>query len=239
MTNINRMVLDLSHHETVESFELARAAGIYGIIYKATQGGGFKDDTYWQRREGAIAAGMLWGSYHFGDGSDVERQVENYLVYAKPGYDELICLDLEDYKSQMSLQSARAWVEGVEGALQRVGQCVVYSGNTIKEMLGDRLDPFWGARRLWLAQYGSDPKVQKSWDTWWLWQYTDGDYGPEPHVVPGIDKGHGVDSNSFAGTFEDLKDEWSGGAEITPAPQVEVKITVEAPPGVKVTVIGA
>jgi len=232
---INRLVLDLSHHETVQSYSKVKADGIYGIIWKATQGQSFHDDQYHINREKARAAGFLWGSYHFADGTNVTGQVQNYLNYAKIQPGELFCLDLEDYDSQMSLSQARDFIEQIEAALNRPNECVIYSGNTLKEMLGDKVDPFWSARRLWLAQYGSTPKPQASWDEAWLWQYSDGEVGPQPHDVKGIEDI--VDSNSFNGTPEDLAAQWSGGNAPAPAPdELVVKIIVKAPPGVRVEV---
>lgn len=232
---INRMVLDLSHHEEVQDYHLVRASGIYGIIYKATQGTDFKDDTYWKSRDRALAAGLLWGSYHFGDASDLEKQINNYLTFAKPEYNELICLDYEpNDQNTMGLPKAIAFIEGVEAELGRVNECVLYSGNLIKETLADHKNEYLGKHRLWLAQYGSNPTVQKSWETFWLWQYTDGVVGPQPHTVQGINEG--IDCNSYNGTPEDLKTEWSGGGS-TPAPvPVVPEIVIIAPQGVKVTV---
>lgn len=235
--NINRLVLDLSHHETVQSYDQVRASGIVGIIYKATQYTSYKDDTYWKSRERALKAGLLWGSYHFAETANVQQQIQNYVDYAKPAPDELFCLDLEDYGGKtMTLAEARAWVEGVESELNREGECVVYSGNTLKEYLGDNKSSFWGSRRLWLAQYGNNPTWQKSWESFWLWQYSDGQHGPQPHAVAGINDD--VDSNSFNGTPEQLKAEWATGkAEPHPEPAPEVpEVVILAPPGVKVTV---
>ena len=38
-------VIDLSHHNTVTSFQDAKAAGILGVIHKATEGTIFVDAT--------------------------------------------------------------------------------------------------------------------------------------------------------------------------------------------------
>jgi lysozyme len=137
----------------------------------------------------------------------------------------------------MSLDNVKAWIEQVEGALDRPGECVLYGGNTIKEALGDDVDPFLGARRLWLCQYGSTPVVPASWDHYWLWQYTDGAYGPEPHEVEGIGP---CDINSYdGGDAQVLIDEWAAGhARPTPPPVYgrAVNIVVAAPEGVRVIV---
>ena len=233
--NINRLVLDLSHHETVQDWSAVKADGIVGIIYKSTQGTGYHDSTYHKAKVKAKAAGFLWGSYHFADGTSVDEQVRNYLNYTSIENDELFCLDLESYgDNTMNLQQAAMFVEKVEKALGRENQCVLYSGNLIKEMLGNTKSEFWGARRLWLAQYGNTPSVQKSWDTFFLWQYSDGEYGPQPHDVNGISDA--VDSNHFDGTEDELAAQWSGGEEPVPPETPLVKILITAPKNVKVEV---
>src|SRR5215472_1529724 len=123
-------VPDLSHYEWPCDFTVLAESGCVGVIYKATQGQGYTDDTYRAARAACYAGGMLWGSYHFADGSGVEGQVNNYLSFAMPTGDDLICLDFEDNGSNsMSLSDAQKWVQAVEDNLERPGQCVLYSGN--------------------------------------------------------------------------------------------------------------
>ena len=64
-----------------------------------------------------------------------------------PGW--LFCLDWEDNADKtMSKAKAREWIEIVESALGRPGQCVIYSGSTAKERLGSKADAFWRASSL-------------------------------------------------------------------------------------------
>src|SRR5262249_49872639 len=59
----------------------------------------------------------------------------------------------------------------LEGIAEKLGlKPVLYSGHLIKEKLGNKKDPFFGAHRLWLAHYSPNPTVQKSWTRYWLWQ---------------------------------------------------------------------
>jgi len=88
---------------------------------------------------------------------------------------------------------------------------VIYGGGLLKEELGNTKDAFFGSHRLWLAQYGNHPVVQASWSNFWLWQYTDGEDGPDDKTVsgiPGDSKGR-LDCDHFAGSAELLAREWA------------------------------
>jgi lysozyme len=239
---INPLVVDLSHWDPAYDYDEVKEDGIVGVIYKATEGQTYTDDTYVGQQHAAKAAGLRWGSYHFADASDVGGQIDNYLRFAGPDEDELICLDWEDNPTgngMMEVGDVKVWIEEVERQLGRPGECVIYSGNTAKEQLGDDVDPFLGARRLWHAQYGSTPSWQKSWKTMWLWQFTDGVYGPEPHSVDGVGP---CDINSYAGTAKQLIAEWAtGSADRPPAPEPDpdqpvVNVLISAPAGTIVKV---
>lgn len=236
-------VIDLSHWDPADDYGRVADDGILGVIYKATQGTGYTDPTYVDQQKAAKAAGLLWGAYHFADGADVNGQVANFLSYACPDPDELFCLDWEDNPggTKMSVTQVKQWVEAVEDALKRPGQCVIYAGNTAKEALGSKVDPWFGARRLWLCQYGSTPVVQASWKTYWLWQFTDGVYGPQPHSVDGVGP---CDINSYKGDDRQLAAEWADGtAEPAPGPgpgmaSVHFNVTTSGEVAVSVAVNG-
>lgn len=229
------MVVDLSHWDPANDYNAVRNAGIVGVIYKATQGVTYNDPTYKSQREKALAVGLKWGSYHFGDGNNISAQVSNYISFASPSKDELICLDWEDNpSSNMSLDQAKQFINDLEDRLGRRGECVLYSGNRAKDILGNRTDSYLGAHRLWLAQYGSTPVVQPSWKDWWLWQFTDGSVGPDPHTIPGIGP---CDINNYDRSPEQLKAEWASGVRVPPVvEEPTVTITIEAPAGVRVVV---
>lgn len=226
---INLLVVDLSHWDPAKNYAQVKANGVVGVIYKSTQGTGYQDPTYKSQKKKALDAGLLWGSYHFGDDSDPDYQANNYISFTQPSADELICLDFEDNgSSSMGINQAQNFISAVESTLNRDQQCVFYSGNRVKDLLGSKRNAFLGARRLWLAQYGNTPVCQASWTTYWLWQYTDGTYGPTPHTVDGCDAG-GVDCNSYSGSSEQLISEWAtGGQEIPPEP-TPVQNTIVCP----------
>lgn len=236
---VKPMVVDLSHWDPASSYAEVKRAGICGVVYKATQGVDYTDDTYVSQQHAAKAEGLCWGSYHFADGSDVKGQVQNFLSFAAPDSDELFSLDWEDNPggSKMSAAQAKEWIDRVETELGRPGECVIYGGNTLKELIGGK-DAFFGSRRLWLCQYGSSPSLPSSWSHYWLWQFTDGINGPSPHEVAGIGP---CDINSYKlGPAKQLIAEWATGRAAAPAPPgpsvVPVEIAVKMPEAVSLTI---
>jgi hypothetical protein len=61
------LVIDIYHGDAVQDFARVKAAGIIGVIHKASQGGAVVDRAYASRRKLALAAGLKWGAYHFFD----------------------------------------------------------------------------------------------------------------------------------------------------------------------------
>lgn len=193
-------VLDISHHNTISSFDRIRAAGIAGVIHKATQGTGYVDPMYGRRRQAAIDAGLLWGAYHFATGDDVIAQIGHFLDNAKPENNTLIALDHEPNNGdELDLDGCKSFLEKIEEQLGR--KAVLYSGNLIKEQLGSDQDEFLGSHRLWIAQYGPVAKIPPAWGAWWLWQFS------ESGSVDGA--GGKLDLNAYNGSDEDLATEWA------------------------------
>lgn len=210
---INLKVIDISHHNTVggsgpalAGFQLAHAFGIRGVIHKASQGTGYVDPMYAKRRQAAIDAGLLWGAYHFADASDPVAQVEHFLDAAAAEPDTLVALDYEpNAKSEMTLDGARTFLREVEQQLGR--KAVLYSGNLIKETLGNQPDEFLGGHRLWLAHYSNNPKWPPVWGSVWLHQFSGDGVNSNGITVPGLSSK--IDMNSYAASDSDLATEWA------------------------------
>jgi lysozyme len=200
------VVVDLSHFNQSPDFVAAQKAGIVGAIHKATQGVTYLDPTYVEHRKAAAAAGILWGAYHFGTGSDGVQQAAFFLDSVQPADDTLLVLDFEANPQgpSMTLEEARAFVTHVQ---QETGRWPgLYSGHYIKELLGTSSDPVLANCWLWLSQYGPTPVVPPNWKTWTMWQYTDGALGPEPHTVPGLGR---CDRDQFNGPMSGLRKLWN------------------------------
>jgi len=176
-------VLDLSHWNTITDWTAIPDAGIVGVIHKATEGDSYVDPTYTPRRRLARDAGLEWGAYHFLRPGDMEAQAHYFLAKAKPDENTLLAADHED--AGVSLNDLKLFLRTVNNALPQVP--LLYSGNLIKEQLGNNRDAELANYRLWLAQYTSgQPSWPKAtWPSWWLWQYTD--QGSIAGVSGGVD----------------------------------------------------
>src|SRR5437899_2444194 len=89
-------VIDICRSVTVSDFRLVRQSNILGVVHKATEGGDYADAACAARRPQAEAAGLLWGTYHFGTGqSSGAQQAAFFLRVSRPGPRTLLALDLE------------------------------------------------------------------------------------------------------------------------------------------------
>ncbi len=199
------VVVDLSHHNSEVSFAKAKKAGILGVIHKATQGTLYVDPVYQTNRAKAKKLGLLWGAYHFGTGSDGISQAQHFLDSVRPMDKDLLVLDFEANAQgpSMSLEEARAFVTHVN---EQTGRWPgLYSGHYVKELLGTSKDEVLSQCWFWLSQYGSTAVVPPNWNSWTLWQYTDGGIGPPPHDVPGIGR---CDRDKYNGDAVTLASFW-------------------------------
>jgi lysozyme len=200
-------VVDISHHNGNVDLKAAGDDWILGVIQKATQGTSSTDPTYSTNHGKARDAGLLWGAYHFGTGSDGLAQADHFLSVVGNDPKILMVLDFEPNLTgpSMSLEEARAFVTHIYSVTGRYPG--LYSGHYIKELIGVNHDPVLVNCWLWLAQYGPTAVVPPNWSTWTMWQYTDGAIGPEPHEVKGIGR---CDRDKFNGNESQLRKLWLG-----------------------------
>jgi lysozyme len=203
----NAMVIDLSHHNANDDFQRIRAAGVVGVIHKATQGTGFVDDKYAPRKPAALAAGLLWGAYHFGTGDGVDAQVSHFINTVQPDGSFVLVLDFEKNTTppmnSMSLDQAKQFLTAVE---QQTGQKpVLYTGSFLTDTCGSAAIPDLAQYRVWWARYSNTPHLHATWPSFWLWQYTDGQNGQPVKSVDGVGP---CDCNTFTGDEAALRQSW-------------------------------
>jgi len=195
-------VVDLSHHNTVTAADFAgmKTAGILGVIHKATQGVGYTDSKFHERKAMATDAGLMFGGYHFGTNEDATAQRDHFLSVVDPSPETLLALDHEENQAHtMNLETARTFLTGIRDAVHRPAW--YYSGSLIKGLLGKKVDPFFASHLLWLAQYGPHAVSPASWAKPTLWQFTD------RGTIAGVE-GH-FDLNQFDGGAAELAKVWA------------------------------
>lgn len=201
-------IVDLSHHDSVESFHEAYDSGIRLVILKATQGTSFVDPTFIQRCVNLTKylPEMLIGAYHFGTGAPAAAQNKWFLdtvarAEQKSGA-AIKCLAL-DYEtnpsgSTMSRSQAEDFVRRHIVATNR--KPLVYGGHLLRSVSAESPHSPLFDCELWLAQYSDVAKTPNGWKEWRIWQYSapENQSGPP---VPGI----GVcDKDKFNGSPADL-----------------------------------
>lgn len=212
-------VLDLSHHNCGPSgdpddpidFAKIAAFGIKGIIHKASQGTGVPDRKYAERREEALAAGLLWGAYHFATSDDADAQVEWFLKCAQPDASMRVALDHEpNGGNELDLTGARAFMESLRDQNQG-RKPAIYSGNLIKEQMAKdgSQNEFFSQFLLWLCEYGPNAVLPPAWTEYWLWQFSGDGTNTHGIVIPGIFGGSKIDMNAYDRDDDALAAEWA------------------------------
>ena len=200
MANNSPNVVDISHHNDVRSFTDLYGAGIRGIIHKASEGAAIVDKTYTKRRPDAVAAGMLWGSYHYLDASTVKTQVSNYLRATDPDENTLLACDAERNNRPNWSPNLDQIEEFLTLVYEKTEQrAKLYGGELLKALLAGKTNAFLARHQLWLSQYGPKAVCPPGWSEPWLWQYA------EKGRLNGIGDSN-VDLNQYAGA--NLAAEW-------------------------------
>ena len=104
---------------------------------------------------------MAWSNIHnhFPRPGSIAAQVDFFLKVVAPDNTALLALDHED--ERVALIDAKEFLLRVEDAVGR--KPVLYSGFLIKQQLGNSIDGYLAAHRLWLAQYGPRPVTPRNW----------------------------------------------------------------------------
>ena len=220
-------VIDISRSVTVTDFRRVRQSNILGVIHKASEGGDYADTACAARRPQAEAAGLLWGTYHFGTGQmSGAQQAAFFLSMSRPGPRTLLALDLEanenNPSNSMRLEQAEAFVRAVADATGKLPVVYVHptwaNGDPLPNSglsLGARITPDSILARcgLWVADYHDSPEIPFAWTAsgWRLWQYAGDESAGRPAynqttIVQGVSH---CDRNLFNGDATALGRFWS------------------------------
>ena len=229
----NSAVVNLSHYDLMRpDFVTMKNEGIVGIIHEATYPSFQRDAQYIFRQQTATRAGLLWGAYHYANGTDPVRQADHFLSVVSGAWSQadpvsrpagvLLVLDFEKNGhypgGTMRADQAVAFVERIR---ERTGEYPgLYSGeyhlrqvlNSPKVTTAQRamLTKCW----LWIANYHYEPRATAPWDFWHLWQYCgdgkcDLPRAAYPTSIANIRK---AERNIFRGNRSALEDFWQNRA---------------------------
>jgi lysozyme len=227
-------VVNLSHYDLMRvDFVAMKSEGVLGVIHEASFPRLQRDWRYAERQLEAMRAGLLWGAYHFGDGTNPIQQADHFLSVVgsshpivnpapneektRPGV--LLVLDFEQnthYRGgSMSVSQAVGFVQRIK---ERTGKYPGIYGSEyrLRQMLYGRgasaadravLSNCW----LWIANYHSQPRYTSPWGNWHLWQYTgDGKCGLRPRSAFPISVANmrKAERNIFNGNNVSLQNFW-------------------------------
>jgi GH25 family lysozyme M1 (1,4-beta-N-acetylmuramidase) len=146
--------IDLSHWNKVTDWSKIKTDF---IIQKCTQGTGYLDPTYKERKD------KIYGSYHFADGGDAIKEADWYL---KNCGNEQLVLDWE-----IEHADPVGWCKKFIGRLKEKGRtCWLYTNDARATKYAWPED--W---TYWIARYGVNDGTQSkepAFKNWSVWQYT-------------------------------------------------------------------
>ncbi|CAN5917476.1 hypothetical protein BH11BAC7_BH11BAC7_37160 [soil metagenome] len=178
--------IDVSHHNgTINWTKVKSAVPHVSFVYiKATQGIGYKDPASAVNANGASAAGIKIGYYHFAslnNTTDVAKDAMNEADWfdatmkTLPASALLPVLDIETNEKQLTTQQVQLWISSFLSRMKALGHTnmMLYS---YKPFFDDNLPvnhPF-SAIPLWLAQYRNvaAPSLPHGWTNCTVWQYS-------------------------------------------------------------------
>lgn len=200
-------VIDISHHQQNVDFARVKAAGVVGVIHKATAGTSYIDSMYATHRTRALDVGLLWGAYHWGTGDSGEQQANHFLDVVRADNQTLLALDYEPNVAgshrlgpDMNEHQATEFVNRINAATGRFP--LLYTGLAMAGHF-----PALPECPLWWARYGPQPTgFPSTWPSWTLWQYTGDGLGNRPRSVDGI--AGPCDRDQFNGDLDGLKRLW-------------------------------
>ena len=206
------LIVDLSHYEAVANLSIAEGQGnVIAVFLKATEGATHQDSAFLTLYDRARAAGLKIGVYHFGTARPPTEQVSNFVTTVTRiagGFEGIVVgLDIETNTTSpdntMSPDQADAWTGEFT---ERTGQTpLIYGGGYLRDRGGAVGRPHLAKCPLWLAEYRDTPLVPPGWQTWTIWQFTDGKLGPYAGQVPGIGR---CDQNVYNGDRSSFEQFW-------------------------------
>ena len=197
-TSANLKGIDVSHWQGTIDWNQVKNSGIAFVYAKASKGTTVTDEMFSANVQGARAAGLPIGAYHYAtptapyNPDQAKAEAQYFVNVMKNGGmgdfgDIMPILDLEEPAATGTLTSdeiaswARVFIDTVKSLTNR--QVMIYSGDWFVEQYNDfggKLAdlPVWIAA--WTRYGNTQPPAVGGWTEWTAWQYSD------QGIVPGI-----------------------------------------------------
>jgi lysozyme len=182
--------IDVSHWQGTINWGMVRGAGKRFAIAKATEGIGYKDDSYDRNKAGAMSQGIKFGAYHFARPGSNNPVTEADWFVDTSGYVPGMIVPTLDLERTGGLGDAAliTWVKAWVGRVyERLGvRPMIYASPSFwrENLSNTRWFADNGYTMLWVAHWNtSNPSVPgDNWGgkSWTFWQYT------SEGIVPGI-----------------------------------------------------
>jgi lysozyme len=193
--------IDVSHRQNDVDWARVAAAGVQFCYVKATEGEGLKDVRFRENFDGAKAAGLVRGAYHFfRPDKDAEAQAQSFLhvvpTLSSGDLPPMLDVEVGAAKDATSiLDGIQTWVEAVENVLGRQPILYTYPSFWTQTLRGSAR---FSGYLLWIAHYTMKPTptLPRGFGDYVLWQFS------EQGQVDGI--AGNVDLDRFNGSLEDL-----------------------------------
>ncbi|MFG1941390.1 GH25 family lysozyme [Nonomuraea sp. NPDC048826] len=212
--------VDVSNWTGDVDWAAAASGGARFAFVHATEGHDYVNPRFAAQFDGAAAAGLVRGAYHFaqphesGGAVQAEHFLRNGGAWRTDGRTLPGVLDLEDNPYQdrngknacygLSTEDMVAWIKDFTGTYRaRTGlRAIIYTTTSWwKTCTGDSTAA--GSSPLWLARWGADPgELPKAWQRHTFWQSAD------KGTLPG-------GQNAFNGSEDELKAMANPPAEVT------------------------
>jgi lysozyme len=166
--------IDISDHQTTESWTTIHQAGNQFTFVKATEGTDFMSARFEKDWKAAKDAGVPRGSYHFfRPADDAEAQADYFLTTSgaleKGDLPPMLDLEVTDGVAADEITPrVQIWLTRVEQATNRTP--IIYTGPAFWEALKDTAG--FDRYPLFIADYNvTCPKVPLPWKNWSFWQH--------------------------------------------------------------------
>ncbi|HJT45833.1 MAG TPA: glycoside hydrolase family 25 protein, partial [Chthoniobacterales bacterium] len=163
-------VVNMSHYDMIRpDFVRMKNEGVVAVIHEATFPRLNRDWKYPDRQYAAINAGLLWGAYHFGDGTNPISQADHFLSMVQSYRPPIKPNDAAEQRNGVLLVLDFEKNGHYPGGSMTVGQAVQFV-QRIKERTGKYPGIYGSEYRLRQMLYGSGTAAQRAvLANCWLW----------------------------------------------------------------------